>query len=336
MNLDSLEQAVRSKLHPSDKDLVDGPYVEAAIYRTLKERPRGATDDDLCARAARVARELRDGSEEVELRRTPTDSILGDALVRALAPKIAELRESGAEFGSQRAPFASVQEAAEWIKKRSAEDLATWRLQGTERSRAHDEIDRLADKHRIELEHKSTLLPYQEPEDEHIKWTPAIPGTYLYRLAKETQRIAKRTGLPQDALVIHVLTGLKPVRSRVRITRRWSYYTLPSGEQIHVNEADVTFRALDFTDKELRAIYGTIKRHVGGKGTEALDDKDERLWTLVQDMGGPPQTHGTKGPFWRTVQEKMNLAYPDAYTTWEGVKARYNSILKRLQPPQET
>ena len=80
-----------------------------------------------------------------------------------------------------------------------------------------------------------------------------------------------------------------------------------------------------------------VKGHVGGKGTEALDDKDEYLWTLVRDMGGPPQAHGTKGLFWREVQEKMNLKYPDdPYSTWEGVKKRYSSILERLQSSKRT
>lgn len=328
--MDEIEQAARSKLHESDKELANSHYLDAAIYRTLKERRPGDTSDKLAARAAQLARELRDGGQSVELRQTATDRIFGDALIRALAPKVAEIRES--KFGNQEPPCANVEKAVTWIEQRSAEDLKEWRAKSEQRSKAHDEIQRLADEHLIELSFKSTLLPYQVPYDEHVKWTPAVPGTYLYDLAKETDRIAKRTGLPQDALVVHVLTGLKPVRSRVRVTERESHYTLPSGEQMHVNEAAVTFRALDLNDEELRSIYRMVKGHVGGKGTEALDDKDEYLWTLVQDMGGPPRMHGTKGPFWRTVQDKMNSEYPGAYTTWEGVKARYNRIVKRLQP----
>ncbi len=74
---------------------------------------------------------------------------------------------------------------------------------------------------------------------------PTVQGTYLYRLAKDTRRIATRTGLPQDALVVHVLTGLRPIRFRGRLATRESSYTLPSGEQIRINEATVTFYARD-------------------------------------------------------------------------------------------
>jgi hypothetical protein len=334
MSVDEIERAVRSKLHESDKDLADSHYLDAAIYRTLKERRQGCTSEDLAARAAQLAKELRDGDQSVEVRQTPTDRIFGDALVRALAPAIADLRERS-EFKRPEPPFTSVEEAAAWVSTQSTKDLEDWRAKSGQRNKAHDEIQRLADKHGIEIKFESTLLPYQMRDDEHIKWAPVVPGTWLYRLAKETQRIAKRTGLPQDALVIHILAGLKPVRSRARITTRENHHTLPSGEQIHVNEADVTFRARDLTDKELRGIYRMVKGHVGGKGTEALDDKDEHLWTLVQDMGGPPQTHGTKGPFWQAVLEKLDRKYPGQITTRRGVEKRYERILKRLQRPRE-
>ncbi len=91
----------------------------------------------------------------------------------------------------------------------------------------------------------------------------------------------------------------------------------------------------DLTDKELRRIYSTVRGHVGRKGTKGLEDKDEDLWKLVQDMGGPPERHGRKGLFWQTVQEAMNRKYPGQYTTSKGVQQRYFNILERLQPPQQ-
>jgi len=338
MSLDKIEQAVRNKLHESDKELADSHYLDAAVYRTLKNQRSSDTDDSLAVRAAQLVRKIRDETQPIELKSTSTDRIFGDALIRALAPKIGDLRE--AEFGRRQPPFSSVEEAATWIKRRSTEDLEGWLKNSKERNRAYDEIERMANEHQIEILFTSTLLPYLVPDDEHVKSADAIPGTYLYRLAKETERIAKHTGLPQEALVVHILTGLKPVRSRVRISKKESHYALPresaaseAGEQLHVHEAAVTFRAHDLTDKELRSIYRMVKGHVGGKGTEPLDDKDEYLWGLVQDLGGPPRAHGTKGPFWRTVQGKTNAKYPGAYTTYKGVQDRYERIVKRLWPP---
>lgn len=335
MNLDQIIERIENKLDAQSSYLKGSPWLYQAFLEVVNESGPETSEDAKYARAAQRAKELaHDNEESLEIHETATDRIFGDALVRALAPTIENLRKR--EFESPEPPFGSVEEASEWINARGTEDLKAWRAKSEQRSKAHDEIQHLADEHLIELTFNSTLLPYQVPDDEHVKWVPAVPMTYLHELAKETDRIARRTGLPQDALVVHILTGLKPVRSRARITTRESHYTLPSGEQLHVNEAAVTFRARDLTDKELRGIYQMVKGHVGGKGTEPLGDKDEYLWTLVQDMGGPPQKHGTKGPFWRTAQEKMNRQYPgDPYTTWEGVKSRYYSILERLQPPRE-
>jgi hypothetical protein len=336
MNLDKIIEGIESKLDNQSGHLKGSPWLYQAFLEVLNEGDTTSSDAVRYARTAQRAKELaRENEEEesVELRQTPTDRIFGDALVRALTLTVADFRER--EFERSEPPYTSEGEAAACIKKQSTKDLEVWQANSGKRNKAHNEIHRLADEHQLEIEFKSTLLPYQVPHDEYVRWVPAVPGTWLYRLAKETQRIAKHTGLPQYALVTHVLTGLKPVRSRVRITTRENHYTLPSGEQIHANEADVTFRARDLTEPELRWIYRMVKGQVGGKGTEALNDKDEYLWTLVQDMGGPPQAHGTKGPFWRAVQEKMNLKYPDdSYTSWEGVKKRYYSILERLQPPK--
>jgi hypothetical protein len=149
--------------------------------------------------------------------------------------------------------------------------------------------------------------------------------------------MATRCGIPQAALVTHVLTGLEPARSRVLLTTRENWYTLPSGEQIGVNEATVTFRARDLTNKELRTIYSVVRAHVGGKGTKGMKDKDVGLWELVQNLNGPPQEHGSKGQFWEMVRERWNREHPDdkPYTTWNGVKKRYERISERLRLPYE-
>ena len=333
MNLSRIIETIEGKLDDQSSHLKGSPWLYQAFLEVVNESVPETPEETKYARAAQRAKELaHDNEESLELRQTATDRIFGDALVRALAPTIAELRES--EFGNNEPPCAGVEEAAAWIEAQSERDLERWRAKSGERRIADDKIQLLADEHDIEITFKSTLLPYQKLGYEHVKWVPAVPRTYLYTLAKETERITKRTGLPQDALVIHVLTGLKPIRSRARVTTRTNHYTLPSGEQLHVNEAVVNFRARDLTDKELRGIYRTVKGHVGGKGTEALDDKDEYLWNLVQDMGGPPRKHGTIGPFWQTVLEKMDREYPGEITTRRGIEQRYERILLRLQPPR--
>ena len=335
MDLQQLVEKVERKLPESAKHLKGSSLVHQALLETIDDPPPGESIEARYARAAQRAIELDRESKSIHLQRTPTDRIFGDALARALAPRIENLRKEG--FGSPAPPFGNIVDAAQWVEQTSKTALTSYRERSEAREEAFNEIDKLADEYQIEIEYKSTLLPYhQNPDDddEYAKLVPTVQGTYLYRLAKETDRIAKRTGLPQDALVVHVLTGLRPVRSRARLTTRKHGHTLPSGEQIHVNDATVTFYARDLTDRELRRIYNTVRDHVGGKGTKGLEDKDEYLWKLVQDMGGPPKQHGSKGRYWQKVQEAMNRKYPGRYTTSKGVQQRYFNILKRLRPPR--
>ena len=325
---------VRRKFPPTEKYLAEGHLVEAAIARlALDHKVSPSPDDRYYRQVVAEVRKMDHESRAADLSSTATDRLLGKALVRALAPEIEDLREVG--FGSPTPPFKTPAEAAEWVERTSKADLVEWREGGDDRKRAHAEIDRLAREHRIEIEYRATHLRYQKPGDEHVKLVYAVPGTYLYRLARETDRIADRTGLPADALVTYVLTGLEPVRSRARCTARENWYTLPTGEEIGVNEATITFRARDLTDKELRSLYSMVRGIVSGKGTKGVGDKDVELWELVQNLGGPPKEHGSKGNFWKTVQECWNREHAnDTYASWEGVKKRYESISARLRPPR--
>jgi hypothetical protein len=332
MDAKKLRQKVRSKLHKSDKDVTDD-HLRAAIWEIMEEPPPDSSDDERYLRAAERAREKARKEKSVELPLKATDRLFGKALVKALAPKIEELRRE--EFGSPDPPFKTTTEAAEWVERTSKTDLAEWREKSEERKSARTEIWRLANKYRIEIEEKVTLLPYQKPGDEHVKGAPTVPGTYLCQLAEETRRIATRCGVPQAALVTHILTGLEPARSRARITTKENWYTLPSGEQIGVNEAMVIFYARDLTEKELSIIYNGVRRHVGGKGTKGMEDKDEAILELVQRLDGPPQEHGSKGPFWEKVLESWNREHPDdTYGTPDSLRMRYHRALKRLRLPQ--
>jgi hypothetical protein len=333
MDLMGVVEKVKGKLPPTEKHLADGYLVEAAIMRLAARGVRPGSSDKYHHLLVEEVREMDRKSRSEDLSLKATDRLFGKALVRALASKIENLRRE--RFGSSQPPFRFVTEAAEWVERTSKADLAEWRGESEGRNRARAAIERLAQKYRIEVKEEATQIPYQKPGDEHVKWVHAVPGTYLYRLAEETRKMATRCGIPQAALVTHILTGLEPARSRVLLTTRENWYTLPSGEQIGVNEATVTFRARDLTDKELRTIYSVVRGHVGGKGTKGMKDEDVDLWDLVQNLNGPPQEHGSKGRFWEMVRERWNREHPDdkPYTTWNGVKKRYERISERLRLP---
>jgi len=335
MDPEKLEQRIENKIPDSKKHLKGSPLLGSAIYNILKVGNRNRSDDELDRQVIdRLENLHRKYTVTPGLRPTPTDMLLGEALTRAMAPQVEELRRE--RFGHINPPFSTMEEAASWIKQSSEADLVKWREKREQRRKALEKIERLAKEHLIELDLKSTLLPYQKPGDEHVKSAPAIPRTYLHKLARETASMAKHTGLSQDALVTHVLTGLKPLRSRAQMKTTRNGYWVPRGEQITVNEATVVFRAQDLTEKELRSVYKNVRAHVGGKGTRSLEHKDVEVWTLVQELGGPPQQHGSKGLFWNKVLERWNREHPDEpYTSTNWAKNHYFKAAKRLKPPRD-
>lgn len=336
MDPEKLEQRIENKIPDSKKHLKRSPLLGTAIYANLKELLKGSSnlsDDEADRQAIERLEELHlKYTVTPGLRLTPTDMLFGEALVMALAPKVEGLRRE--RPGGTKPPFTTVKKATEWIEWKSEQDLAAWREKSKEREKAIDEIKKLADEHLIEFDLKFACLPYQKPDEDHVKNVPVVPGTYLRKLAQETALIAKSTGLPQDALVIHVLTGLKPIRSRAPMKTTWSFYNLPSGEQLAVYEAAVTFHAQDLTDEELRKVYNNVRHHLGGKSTKGLEHKDVEVWKIVQGLGGPPQQHGGKGPFWKEVLEIYVRGHPDEpYTSPNWAKKHYFKAAKRLSPP---
>ncbi|MDN5696748.1 MAG: hypothetical protein L0G70_02090, partial [Rubrobacter sp.] len=191
----------------------------------------------------------------------------------------------------------------------------------------------------VQIDSKRTLLPYQRPGYDHAKHVPSFPRTYLERFALRTESISRHTGLPHDALTMHVLTGFTPLRSRARIATTRSHYSVPGGQQIDVSHAEVKFFARDLTYKELRNIYNSIRGHVTGKGRKGrADDPQAQIWALVQKRGGPPLKHGTKQRFWTEILEAWTSEQPPPrngeklrYTTPRGAEKAYDAARKRLE-----
>jgi len=251
-------------------------------------------------------------------------------LVKSLALWTARLREEG--FGRREAPFEDEGAVAEWIEQTSREYLARWKENREVRDDAHEQIYRLA--HRLGFDATTTAryLRYGKPGDDHVKNAPVSPGTFLAKLAREVEQISRRSGLPPDALTAHVLTGAIPILPRVRGTKRDSYFTLPSGQQIRLPSVTLTFRTADLTFAELRELYDEIRDYMGGKGVRSTDLDDLELWNLVDELGGPPQPYKGVRRFWLEVLKRWNAIHPERepLKSWEGLRKRHKRLCKRL------
>src|SRR5215207_6493124 len=125
MNFSKLVENVEQKLPKSAKHVKGSSLIHKAIFETLENPPPSASDDALYARAAQRAVELDREEKSAQIGQTATDRVFGDALVRALASRIEELRRE--EFGSVDPPFKNVVEAAQWVEQTSNADLTNYR-----------------------------------------------------------------------------------------------------------------------------------------------------------------------------------------------------------------
>jgi hypothetical protein len=258
----------------------------------------------------------------------PADLLVSTALTRAIAPTVEDLRQR--EFGSPDPPFTTVSEAVEWIEQRAAEARSEARRRSADRARASQEIDRLAREAGLDVFVDEPIrLPYQRPDKDHVLYAQTIRGSFANRLAREVRRVAGLTGIPADALTIHVLTGLSPVRPRVWQTATHKLYAATDGSQVVTNEVTIRVLTPDLQRREWNALFEAVRRPLPGR----ISATDAEIWALVQDLGGPPTSHGSKGPFWQRVLDAYNAAHPDApRTSTNWVKKSYNRAVAVLTP----
>jgi hypothetical protein len=96
----------------ASRPIPHSPQYEPALPRKHPTFPERAIDVEHPRQAER-AREKARKEKSVELPLKATDRLFGKALVKALAPKIEELRRE--EFGSPDPPFKTARKAAEWV-----------------------------------------------------------------------------------------------------------------------------------------------------------------------------------------------------------------------------
>jgi hypothetical protein len=337
MILEEFDQLVDEKAPPH---LKGSPHLRAATHDVVKERLRNRqtpSENDVrevIQRAGRLHAEWlppRTESKDTELLFAPSggDLITSDNLLKKLLPWVEDLRREG--FGDRQPPFGSIGEAADWIERTSTSNGESRRVEGEDKIR--EELNALAGKY-AEVSGKRTtvtdsrpILTYQKPGSEHVENVYVSPGTFLDKLARETKDVARRTGFTEDTLVVHVLTGLKPILPRIRLTQ-------PGGPHLSRRYVTVTFNAADLGPEELRVLYNQIREYLGGKGKEGLSLEDWEFWRLIEDMGGPPTKWGTKTQFWKEAQQRWNREHKsDGYTnyeTWQGVRNRYMNLRKRI------
>lgn len=307
----------------------DSPFVWKAVLKEALAQ-KGLAKKRVGFVAARAREEAGDyvrvrAAGESDL--NPEAALISSSLKKRLTPWAKGLREVG--FGSREAPFQDEAKAADWIEEQSARDREWGAEERPSPADAMKEIRRLADLTGLEVRPEVRFLKYGRPGDMHVTNIGVYPGTFLERLARETNRVAEKTALQADALTAFVLAGLTPQIVRVVGTEVQKLCDVP-GDRIQSRWITLRFNAADLSYTEVRKLHNDVRRYFGAADHNLLKWEEAEFLLLVDSMGGPPE--GDKTRFWEEVLWcwKENPAYKYApLNSWRAARNKFEKLDKR-------
>ncbi|MDQ3509316.1 MAG: hypothetical protein M3494_15100 [Actinomycetota bacterium] len=318
----------------------DNDFVIAAIQREQAAH-RGVLYRERIQEVANEARERagnyipatrsrNDGSGSQSGGPSPDAAFLSKAFAKRLEPWAKELREDG--FGGSEAPFfEGLVAAADWIETQSEADRERWERKSALRLDAEREIEKLADLAGLVVHTVSRYVRYVRPGKDFRQMARVFPGTFLDRLARETERVSKKTAFQPEVLTGFVLTGLQPIISRVRITKSRGGCAIP-GDSIPSQSVTLEFNAADVSYEEVRTLYAEIREFFEAANAERLSWHEFDFISLVDGMGGSPE-RGNKTRFWEEVRRRWNedsaAKRSRTLSSWQAARNKFERLNSR-------
>lgn len=313
----------------------DNDFVGAAVLAEAEERGElrqeraQAVANSAQERAGnwvRASRGSEDASETLraELGLNPEAALVSKAFAKRLEPWARELRKEGG-FGSS-APFPDEGTAADWIERRSAADRERWAKGRSSKVDAGKKIRQLAEFAGLDVTPRARLLKYGRPGEDDVKNAPVFPGTFLDRLARETDRVSERTAFQPETLTGYVLTGFQPLISRVRITES-KKICFVHGDRIQSRWVTLRFHAADVAYDEVRSLYAEIRKFFGATNAERLTWPEADFLSLVDSLNGPPEYGKTR--FWKEVLRRWKeepAAHYSELNSWRAARNKYERL----------
>ena len=254
-----------------------------------------------------------------------------------LSPSVEAIRYK--LFRSKEAPFRTIEEATRWIEQEDQKKPSEGTLkEANELRRRLQEMTHW----NVSLE----VLPYIGGDGRISKITAWV-GTLLEPLAYETKRMARAIGFSQASLVMHILTGIKPLFPLARIIDHRSRYNAPSGETFMTHNVELNITARDLSTSQLSQLYKEMRGKLKVVSDRHIDEDDWKLYEIIKKLGYPPKKEKgrkrtgnkrAKGTvaFWRMVQQEWEqegkqAGKPNKRTTWNAYKRAYDRLIDRLE-----
>lgn len=237
-------------------------------------------------------------------------------------------------------PFEHPYKAAQWIEKKSKEARKLW--EESDRLDALTKVVEIYKEHGLPVNDELDLypgdyLPYwkETGETRTEREAPTFEETELQKLHDVTAKMERALGFPQVAIVNYVLAGERPSYYRATVTQKSERVITDPDENRGFGRMEIklTLRHPLPSHDEWRDLLNKIKREFGTFGEKSLEERDRRLYDLVNENGGPPSPEGNRA-FWKDVIEEWNELYPDdPINSWRGLHTRWRRMREKEKRP---
>jgi hypothetical protein len=251
-------------------------------------------------------------------------------LIKLITPDVKRIRKKF--FGSRLPPFATSEDADNWINRSFEEAIrhfeerklmftALSMKRGDTAKDYNEEAARIAEK-----------LTFKQLETYYNKaGTQAeLEEPVLLKCLNEARAIAEATGFLRYPILVFILTDIEPRLFRINTDVREEVHKLPSKTKIVNRYAVLTLRG-EVAFPELYSAYKDIRKQLGIRRKKDFKEKHLNIYRLVQEEGEPPEGEGTVA-FWRSVENKWNSLYPkNKYKHWKSIKMAYDRTISKLK-----
>lgn len=335
MNKNEFKKLVKAKAAGpvTDKSL----NVAMDLFPDLREKRHVSTILQVASRLDIAY--VTDEGEGADAALTPSALIESDRLAELIKPEIEKLRKS--VFKKTTPPFQSYEDGLAWIMEEfNKNPLDSKKLPGGNAPVIHPgQAPRRARPQYVlphpefiaylDLEGKYGVVKTPKTWWEYIGVGNAETGSKaLVRIAEKTRQLSEITGFHQGQLVWSLFTGEGPLLPLYNVKPNDRFYN----GRIFRKSVTIEVFSGDLTLEQLRRLYGRVRQELRATGKRRVSRDNQRLLSVVKDLGGGPAEGETKKDFFTRVQLEYNRrARRKHFASWDSARKAYERLLKRLE-----
>ncbi len=287
--------------------------------------------------AAAVASPL-DADLVQHLRMAPQDLMTSDDLTEKIRPEVEQVRHT--LFGSPCPPFATYENAVQWLEQTAAAQEAEARALDPKRELLRQSIcEKLEELQSLTgdgytLPFRPDLLEYAKPGDQWVHRVSIWGRTSLADLGSASRQIADATGFSQACVVSYILAGIRPLLVPIRMSTSWG-----ASNTFNIFRGSVTLalRNPNVTDAQLKTIRQVIRRAWRTEKKKPLTEGDKQFLDIVHRLGGVPEDkrHGEHKAFFELLRQEFNAWAVEhgcrLHKEWKVTRNKYYRLFKKLR-----